>query len=587
MEFQNISDLLADKDLKNPSFDFLTPDHELYDILLYQPSHEFEAQSTYLRSTDRELVKKKVSIFLEIAINKKVDLVITPEYSTPWDVISESIEKNNLPIKKNLWVLGCESIQPKDFQEKIAEHKQVEWIYDENLVERYMESENFLNPLCYIFKTKNNKGDEINIIVVQFKTHPLGGNSYERDNMISGNDIYVLANDGEDSITLRTFICSDVLGQELRTKVSLLSRTRPHLILHTQLNYSPCDSDFRNYRQELFRNVADEREVICLNWGREIFERNGGRKFGATALYSKINDINQSDLSDDRVNANHNLGLYYTWSEKKRNNYYFNFDEHVFYLRNTKASQVVAAGVMTKRTGPELQKTFGWDDGWVQVDQVQDGFNLLCENIENNHIDLETLKCDDNLTPIDKERLLTLTIGKAKGTNWYKVNKGEFFSVTESEYIKRFTFVHHPNENVIDNRKMYLYRFAKLENKILTNPGNFPKCISDLKDNCQIGYQSEDSSYNFNLYPVNDRPDTAKATGIYLDTTNKTDAEKIFNQIRDIFGKRESKNDNQNDSRIVVWYKDNNDDVHYIEPDSRPGPINKKKDRRSISRKAG
>lgn len=46
----------------------------------------------------------------------EADLVVTPEYSMPWEVLAEAVRAGNVPSIGKLWVLGCESIKYQELE---------------------------------------------------------------------------------------------------------------------------------------------------------------------------------------------------------------------------------------------------------------------------------------------------------------------------------------------------------------------------------------------------------------------------------------------------------------------------------------
>jgi hypothetical protein len=550
MDFTLITNILQEKNLSNPSLDVLIQDHNLYNTILYQPIEEVEATANYVRNVDRNQAEEKFESFFNIVTERNVELAVTPEYSCPWRVVCNLIENDQLPNENKLWIVGCESIRPNELREVIDQYRNVEWIYETDLLDDNIDSDNFFDPVCYFFKTRTSQGELRNVIIVQFKTHTMGGRiPIERNNMIMGNNIYILLN-SNDSSRLFTLICSDALninGPNLYDGFM----NNPHLICHLQLNPSPCHSNIRPYRVNIFNENWPDKEVLCLNWSRNL-TMNGGHfnDFGGTALYLKSENL---DTSDAKIHANHTLGMYYTtWNEKYTTTYYLNYDSHVFHFRNTKPSQRAAPppNQIPGRTGPEMVEVRKWDNDWVNVEEIEDGFCSLCEDIEQTDgVSLESFKSKD-ISPIDTERLITLCTGEIDGENWHSVKKMKFFKIEDNENIKRITFTHHPDQGIRLQRKGYLRRCAILDNVIIKNGANIPDNISDLKDNCTIKYRPNgyENRYNLNLFPKND--EAAPASVSYL--SEEYDEEYALNlqeKMMDLF-----END-QFEKRIVVWLR--------------------------------
>ena len=580
MEFELISNYLENEGLHCPSLEILKQDHNLYNSLFYQPKGEVEATDEHIGNTDKQRANNKIVDFFELAINKGVELAATPEYSCPWDTISSLIDESILPSENNLWVIGCESIEARELNEFVEEYDDIAWLYEEDLVDGNLDSDNFLDPVCYLFKTRTAEGQIKNLGLIQFKTHTMGGIELERDNMITGNTTYVLRNEQESS-RLFTLICSDSLS--LNEGVNLYDgfRNNPHIIIHLQLNQKPNHPSIRPYRGHIYGMNLDDKEVICLNWSRDTL-MNGEHfnDYGGTAYYIQSDDVK---LEDKRLNSNYKLGLYYTyWDERYTNIYYLNYDEHVFYIRSTKPSQIESPVVNRNRTGPEMLGSYVWKDGgWKSIDIVDSGFKSLCESIENADQDIEfDLLKSDQIGSTDIERLIALSTGNAKEENWYSVKKNQFFKVNDEEKISRITFPQNPNENIKQNRRAYLHKYAYLKNTIIKNGENFPDNLQDLKDNCIIKYRPNtfEDHYGYNIYPK-DVESSAPASGIFIGQTDQSVARKLLDKMR------EAIKDDHSGKRIIIWFKDVNGNLQRSHSDSKPKTTdNPQKSSRAITK---
>ncbi|MEK0337922.1 MAG: hypothetical protein QQN41_10865, partial [Nitrosopumilus sp.] len=458
--------------------------------------------------------------------------------------------------ESKLWIVGCESIYSQQLIEIINNHSEIVWIYDEERVQQNIKNSRFFDPVCYLFKTRTQGTNELRTIaIVQFKTHFMGNTDWERDNFISGRNVYVLENQNGSS-RLLTFICSDTLHQNLNIQSGLPQgppdfSIYPYLIIHIQLNQSPFGIDFRRYRGDIFNRNQDDKEVICLNWGRfvQMNATANWNNYGGSAIFTKSTQL---DLRDERINHNHDKGLYYTrWKTRRSNIYFLNFDEHIFCIRNTKPSQKMEYGVMQGRTGPEVQFIRKWDNGshfWDEIEMTNDGFNELCLSIEGEGN--FGILLDGEMNSINLERLITLTVGEADQKDWYDVQNNKFFLIDDDGVNKRMTFTQDPCLDTHRVRKKNLVLYARLANYIVQHEELFPDVISDLKGNCKVSYSLIDNntSFNMNLFPING--DGAAATGIYIGDVDKTTAIETYEKTTNLFP------ESQNWTRIVVWYQD-------------------------------
>ena len=282
--------------------------------------------------------------------------------------------------------------------------------------------------------------------------------------------------------------------------------------------------------------------------------------FSGSALYIKTDEINQDD---NIVNNNHARGLYYTyWSNRYSHNYYLNCEEGVYYFKSTKVCQRLSASSRSKRTGPEAMEVYGWnyssDDWALLIPTPDDGFNSLCGELNCD----EPCLINQDLSPLEKERLLTLSCGKISDqrdgkNNWHDLKQLDFLKVADDEIIKRITFAHDNDTEARDHRNKIVLRFSELSKAIIKNPANFPDCVKDLQNNSHLGYFSNDSTikYNCNLFPRNDDSRNAPATVVFLGNSTEKIARKMFDYIASWIGMYLIK-------RLIIWYRKDDGNVY-------------------------
>jgi hypothetical protein len=208
---------------------------------------------------------------------------------------------------------------------------------------------------------------------------------------------------------------------------------------------------------------------------------------------------------------------------------------------------------MPRRTGPEVQFIRKWDNEgqiWNEIERTNDGFNELCRSIKGEG-SFDTL-LDGELSRVDLERLLSLSIGEVFHNDWFKVKNNCFFSIDDDGINRRMTFTQDPCPRKHEERKRNLILFARLANHIVKHGEYFPDIISDLKNNCKVSYSPIGNNINFNknLYPLNG--DGASATGIYKGEVDESTATETYEKTTNLFPESE------NWTRIVVWYRDTN-----------------------------
>lgn len=567
--FELIGTLLTPIGLQNPTLELLNQDEFLYNSLLFQPGEAIEFSNDFIRNRDNASASSKFRAFFGVANQNHVALAVSPEYSCPWNIISELIENSILPEENKLWIIGCESIKAQALRNLMGANPGISWVTDNELIGANIDNDHFFNPVCYIFKTRSIVHNAIRtVILIQFKTSPLGGVAleWERDHFIPGRRIYILENTTESS-RLATLICSDALNQQLRVNELPGFINIPYLIVHIQLNQAPNNITFRRYRGDTYNLGRENKEFLCLNWSSNLtlgpFEN--WNQYGGSAIYFKGEDDSfYLNTSDERLDQNQKLGLYYSrWSDRYANIYFLNYGEHLFLLRTTKVSQLNAAVQQRRRTGPEMLRTFSWEnEEWVFKDSLDGGFSDACAALHPTG-DFATLLGLNNNSPINVERLVYLSTGKAIDADWYFPNRISFLKVGDDEITKRLTFTQDPCNATRTERKTYLLNYGILEYRIITNSDNIPDNIKDLRNNCSIRYRPAgyEKQFNLNLFPNNG--DGIPATGIFIGTNTSDTAQDILSKIAaffkgDHFGKR-----------IVIWF---HNDLGQLDSEYSPDP---------------
>jgi len=330
LRFVPLQDVLGPKNLIRPTLDILSPDANLYTSALFQPRAIIEAGTHFVKNADPN-EKLKFENFFKLSKENNVSLAVTPEYSTPWDALKTLLDSNIFPAFGKIWVVGLEAITVSDlatFQENYGDR----FIILSEIEELDRTSGNFLDPVCYLFSTTSIDGEEVQVLLLQFKTNQMGGDDFERDNLIKGQSIYELTNNDLHSITLVTLICADTLGMQNIGRMGTRS-----FVIHIQLNKKPRYASYADYRKKIF-GFGEDSEILCLNWAGKVKCCNEEwNNDSVSAYYFKSN---KTSLDDNRINTNHKKGLYYTyWDSPRATAYYFNYEEHIFLFRTTKPLQ--------------------------------------------------------------------------------------------------------------------------------------------------------------------------------------------------------------------------------------------------------
>jgi len=528
-------------ELTLPPFACLEPDAELYMLALLQPGGAVSARPDFVGAANRTDHIAKVSCFLKLASESSAKLVVTPEYSCPWEVLEGALRDGLLPDEDALWVLGCEGIPLTEAAQIQQRTVGATWVG----IPAPQDEQGFVDPLCYVFRARNEEGDVVPVVLVQCKATSMPDKLYhfERDHMIRANSIYVFNQNREDKIRLLTIICSDSHAFA-GTGICETALTAPYLVLHSQLCLDPFHEAFRNYRTQDFIRNREAREFLALNWASG-FQVPGydASLYGGSALYTKSSTVNDND---ERINDLHVKGIYYGWNggARRAHIYFLNYTEAAVLFRTTKAFQGALTGAIegNGRTGPQDAVSYAWDSvKWDDVDP-EDGIDRLCTSSGANQAVLL------GMAPLDRERFLSLATGTVRGLRMELRSARTIASlqVDETERAHRIAVALHPEYR--DEARTRLARFRTLEADILANPAYFPECIRAMRDDCQLAYPIDDDG-ECNLCSGSALP----ATVAYIGDAAGWQAEQVADRIDAAIADHRR-------SRIVVWFRQ---DGHY------------------------
>lgn len=456
MEIIFVGQKLQEAKLAHPKLNALQADDTLYTILTLQPQGRIRITDSSIGNADSADAKRKtLSLFQGVAaMENQPDLLVSPEYSIPWDALLESLEAGITPQPGKLWVLGCESFplgHLNEFRKRLGP-KVV--ILDDDISSKKITTQRYRNPLVYVFVTQSeDKTSERLVLLVQYKTEASGdaGNT-EATGMLPGQNVYLFGR-APYEVRLVTLICSDVFGF---TSNLIEKYYDGLLLLHIQLNNSPRHLLYKKYRQELF-SFGGRTELICLNWAENIIsvDENGENEHKwenicGSAWYLSPPEF---DTSDERIKENHAHGIYYTRHEPiKAHALLFHYQPRAFLLQATKVYHHGIPKPRSTRSGPRALKTFIWlnksgiwSEASTPIDQPNDGFEILLNRASGGAIDLEDLRALYRLGPVSAERAMAIATGEiGPKHNWHEASHMDFMKLCEQEIVRRVTITQDP-----------------------------------------------------------------------------------------------------------------------------------------------
>ncbi|GMV71865.1 MAG: hypothetical protein AMXMBFR77_17030 [Phycisphaerales bacterium] len=486
MQIQSVNSLLTPAGLGPPTLRALIPNVDNYTVLLLQPEGHIEASPAGVRHQDRALAHSQFRGFLNDARTNNVALAVTPEYSMPWETLSEALQTGCTPSDGSLWALGCESIRYTELEalkQTLAPHATV-------LFEALQADDHrFVDPLAYVFVAPPTKpsGASRVVLLVQFKTCPMGDDGhFEVNGMQRGTRVYQFGGDSGNP-RLLSLICSDAFEFLDPEAAQVYDRA---LVLHIQLNRQPRQHQYRQYRDRLFRFRGGATEILCLNWAKDVREACGG----ATHCWNNISGSawylpDTFDEPDTTLSLNHRNGLYYTWFQAMRSHaMFFNYEPAAYFVT---ASKVVHRGVtasLSRRRGPQLTAMHTWDNhasAWVHHPGPTDGFATVVAESGNAQHDIAHLA---DVNPFNAERVLALCAGSiGTNANWYHLRQLDSCGIETSEVIRRMTFCQDNDHSAQTFRVRRLRRCRRLWD-ILNTPDHLPPALDDLKNGFRLDW---------------------------------------------------------------------------------------------------
>jgi hypothetical protein len=549
MQIYSISQLLAEAAIAVPDLRVLNPNHDNYTALLLQPEGDIEADTNGVRNADQQLARRQYGAFLAQAVAEQSAVAITPEYSMPWQVIEESLREGTAPAEGALWILGCESItieQLNAFRERMSDLAKV--LYEPLTPQ----AGRFLDPVLYVFQSRPTQcgGNLRLVIVVQFKTFPMGDDGhFEINGLQTGSRIYCFGN-GATQLRLATLICSDAFAFQDAHASELYHCT---LLIHIQLNEAPRHAQYRRYRDKLLQYEGDETEVLCLNWAKEVHVRCSGTRTPWNHLPCSAWYLRPDRFADDdeTVAANHRNGLYYTWLNDSRcRALFFTYIPAVFTITASKVAHRGVTAALSRRRGPILNMTRVWDNAsgqWVVSNSVADGFAAIVGECGDASTDIQDMA---SANPLKAERALALSAGQITQSDWYSPKKLDSCLIQTTEVMRRITACQDTDQEACQYRTKRLRTAHRVATILKVS---LPAALADLEGGFRFDW-SPDSPHT-NIVSAAGR----RATAIYLgDEHTAETAHNVAAKADDHISKWATSPNAilEGKQRLHVWYRD-------------------------------
>lgn len=451
---------------------------------------------------------KKAYAFLDLALEEKADLVLTPEYSFPYKIISKICsDQSKWPKPGKLWCLGSQGDDYDSFVKKLdIWSKFPNVVIIKNGIE-LASSKFFISPLIYLFRLKN---DEL-CILTQLKTSPMADawNEFEAPGLSTGKNIFVfdLCGNSNSSNRFLSLICADVLNVQpdyIRNKLG----NKNILIFNPQLNQNPKHKSFWLFRDNFFEYGGDNIRIITLNWATGTTAAVGSKKKEFCNSWSAYYAKPMRNYREGRKLRNHNFKAGTPYAQKGYTEIWFSHPhEHckLFYI--DKGDRGNAHCATSHRYVPDSKCTYCFDRNtstWTEdkLPCKNDLMGIIGENGANYDLPLmfcrkEHEKCNIVECRIDKCDYFFATCFAKDDEEEYKTG--------EDESLKRLILG--TDDKLEQNRKEKLVLYKTLINLLKKNV--FPEALIYLKDNHKFeifdDYENNRKEF-YNLALVNESP---------------------------------------------------------------------------------
>jgi hypothetical protein len=471
LKIVSVEEKLTAEGLEAPRINALRADDTQYTLLAHQPLGRIRIAPDAIGHANAVEAKQHADSLLKLAAlpGEQPDLLVSPEYSIPWDALLEAIEQGRVPELGKLWVLGCESLHLGGLNAVRQKLGALAVVLDDDISPIARTTQQYRNPLVYVFKTKANADQSERIVLlVQYKTEPSGdpGNT-EAVGMLPGEYVYTFGRSPAE-VRLITLVCSDVFGFE---KALIDQYYDGLLLLHIQLNNSPRHLLYKKYRQELF-SATGRTELLCLNWADKVVSvdatgvnEHPWNNISGSAWYLVSPETN---LSDEAILENHRHGVYYTRHEPIRAHaLQFHYRPRLFLLQATKVFHHAIPKPRSTRSGPRALKTYVWVQDlntWVEPrtpdEWPNDGFGEQLKRVSDEGIALDDIHDLYKIGPMAVERTMAITAGRfGVRPDWHTPARIDSMQLCEQEFVRRVTVTQDPAPEANDFRR---YRLAAI-----------------------------------------------------------------------------------------------------------------------------
>ncbi|MFD0715695.1 hypothetical protein [Paenibacillus sp. GCM10027626] len=350
-----------------PHFNFLDiEDDSPFRFMRMQPKEALAASPDEgVRHTSGHHLKKCREA-LRTAHMERADLLLTPEYCIPAELIIEIIQNSELQPRPNtLWCLGCQGMSLDSFRDHMMQWGDSAIVGSGALAG--MRENRFVNFLLYVFRSKESSKL---CLVPQLKLQRMREPLFvcEGAGLSLGKKVIMFGDQSANQ--LFSIMCADAFHPEIKSGGLFFPNREPrrYIILHPQLNPAPRSPDIAALRNRIFDQTSSRNVIyITSNWAYgTIIQTEDGRPLAIQAPWSSIYrrfislDGRQSwneQLREARsLNFRHGLGLGFQ-PAKKIKVWFAIKSEHLQLILLTKPYDG-GAELVQPRAGVQAEKAF-------------------------------------------------------------------------------------------------------------------------------------------------------------------------------------------------------------------------------------
>ncbi|MGJ7530780.1 hypothetical protein [Variovorax sp. GB1P17] len=482
------------------SLEALNPAREPYRTILLQPTGMVEANDVRVGHADAALGHALCSGFLSSAAQSHSDLAVAPEYCVPWSVVQEIVAGHYRPPQGAIWVLGCESISPADFQALAQRYNAAGdcVFHHEPLDARQAAQRRYVDPLLYVFWAENQDGQPVLVLLTQLKTVACRDyRDVEQTSLCLGKTVYAF-NRGIGRMSLVSIICSDAFDFAEHIEAIHINC----LLIHIQLNPKPAHTDYAAYRAKLCSVGTNSHvELLCLNWAKNIKEvKDGGKhadwnNVAGSAWYAPPAKFS---ADDGLIDSLHRGGLYYCLLAQRWHSFFLNYEGQIIQLQKQKLL-FPGEQALAPKNFVAVEERWSWkadSNSWESGAVANDGF---ADALTDYHAIAEHLQRASQASPLAVERAIEILMGP-RGTpaSWYTVKELDAVHLDKDEESIRRVTVH---QDVDLTRPGSSYRMQRLQRAhdaigLAQNEVPWPPPVQDLANGFKFSWKRKSPHHN-------------------------------------------------------------------------------------------